>query len=67
MVTLRFDALQGDSGGGLITKHGSRYFFVGVLSFGSDCTALMMGNAPKAQVFTSVMAHAAEIDAFIAG
>ena len=57
-----------------ITKHPSvtnnRSVLLGVLSEGTPCTLLAMpgdhkDTPPRTQIFTSVLAHADEIDSFI--
>uniref|UniRef100_A0A183VFL6 Peptidase S1 domain-containing protein n=1 Tax=Toxocara canis TaxID=6265 RepID=A0A183VFL6_TOXCA len=59
--------LQADSGGGLLIQNtDERWIVLGVISFGTSCYDLFSAKSrPRAQVYTSLWYHNADIDSFI--
>uniref|UniRef100_F1LB91 Serine protease 55 n=1 Tax=Ascaris suum TaxID=6253 RepID=F1LB91_ASCSU len=57
----------GDSGGGLLVKNTEkRWILLGVVSFGTSCKSLLFRTSPpRAQIYTSLQYHNADIDRFI--
>uniref|UniRef100_A0A915AXU9 Peptidase S1 domain-containing protein n=1 Tax=Parascaris univalens TaxID=6257 RepID=A0A915AXU9_PARUN len=57
----------GDSGGGLLAKNAEkRWILLGVASFGTPCENLLSKiSPPRAQIYTSLFYHNADIDQFI--
>ncbi|KAJ1347650.1 hypothetical protein KIN20_002770 [Parelaphostrongylus tenuis] len=50
--TLFWNQKNGDSGGGITTSLDGKHYLVGLVSFGSSCSDLIMGSSAAAQAST---------------